>query len=189
MMYKMEKEEDDSVHDSKHSHKAKITCKGCGKELKLLLSHLKRTKNACKDMYDMDTLEAEEKKVHREQKAARKRDLYQNNKKHTPEIYKCTICEKTFSSKQVMDDHIKHVHSDKQTSVKCVICDKTIQYGKHLNRHMRQVHGDQKIYKCQIMLPNGLKCIREYKRKEDLTHHQKMLHHGQTVGSSKDANT
>ena len=65
--------------------KAKIKCKGCGKEVQLLLSHLERTNDSCKDAYDMEALRAEAKQLHKEQMAARKRDLYRNDPNETKE--------------------------------------------------------------------------------------------------------
>ena len=61
---------------------------------------------------------------------------------------------------------------------RCDICDKTIKYKQHIHRHMKQVHGDQKIYECEIVLPNGVKCLNSYKRKENLRRHQKIWHVG-----------
>ena len=183
----------DAEKDCKYPSKAKFTCEGCGKELKSLLSHLKRTKNTCKDLYDMAALEAEAKKLHNVQMAARKKDLYQNNpnevaKKRaaSKEYYKknkskkkelkCKICEKVLSSKKSLESHLEHIHSDKQTSVTCDICDKTIKYKHHIHRHMKQVHGDQKIYECEMVLPNGVKCLSSYKQKEHLKRHQTIGH-------------
>ena len=36
-----------------HTEKKKTKCKGCGKKVTLLLSHLERTKLACQNSYDM----------------------------------------------------------------------------------------------------------------------------------------
>ena len=62
--------------------KEKVTCVGCGKAFQVLLSHLNRTKdreNPCKDNYDMQALKTEATRVHRDQMAARKREVYHND--------------------------------------------------------------------------------------------------------------
>ena len=67
--------------------KEKVTCVSCGKDFVILLSHLKRTKNRknpCKDSYDMQFLEAEADRLHREQMATRNRERYHNDLDEPP---------------------------------------------------------------------------------------------------------
>ena len=56
----------------------KVNCKGCGKSVQLLLSHLERTQKACKDSYDMEALRAQAAQLHKEQMAAQNRSRYHN---------------------------------------------------------------------------------------------------------------
>ena len=63
----------------KSPNKKKITCKGCGKRVLLLLSHLERTQSPCKDAYDMNMLRAEANNRHKEQMATRNRARYHND--------------------------------------------------------------------------------------------------------------
>ena len=58
--------------------KEKVTCLGCEKKFLLLLSHLERTKT-CQRSYDMSAMRQGADKLHREQMAARKLYLYQND--------------------------------------------------------------------------------------------------------------
>ena len=143
-----------------------FTCKGCGKEVEKLRSHLKRTKD-CQDCYDMDALEEEAKRLHREQMAARNRELYQ--KKRTPEKeaappeFKCPICEVEFFYKKTMDRHIAKQHSQIPTTFTCDICEKVFEYRDNLNRHMTEVHGGSK-HKCD-------KCPAAFTRNSELQKH------------------
>ena len=91
-----------------------VTCKGCGKKIQKLLSHLKRTEDPCKDNYDMDALEEGAKRLHREQMAARKRELYQNDPKESirkraasKEYYKKHTSEKKAASKKAYQDNLE----------------------------------------------------------------------------------
>ena len=92
----------------------KVTCKGCGKKIQKLLSHLKRTEDPCKDHYDMDALEEGAKRLHREQMAARKLELYQNDPKESirkraasKEYYKKHTSEKKAASKKAYQDNLE----------------------------------------------------------------------------------
>ena len=58
-------------------------CKGCNWTGKCLRSHLAKRKD-CSSLYDLDALEAEAKKLHKEQMAARNRDRYHNDKDESP---------------------------------------------------------------------------------------------------------
>ena len=91
--------------------KQAIKCKGCGKEVQLLLSHLKRTKKPCKALYDIKTLEAEAKAVQKEQMAVRNRDRYHNDpnesrrkKAASKEYYRKRIKEKESTNQKSHDE-------------------------------------------------------------------------------------
>ena len=69
------------MDDQKSPLKEKVTCKGCDKEFKLLLSHLERTKS-CQESYDMQTMRQEANTLTKERKAQRSREHY---KQHSEE--------------------------------------------------------------------------------------------------------
>ena len=76
----------------------------------------------------------------------------------------CPICKEKFYHKKLIDQHIKHQHSDDEPIVTCQICDKTFgHHNENLARHMREVHGGEK-YKCD-------KCPAAYSRNSDLQKH------------------
>ena len=64
--------------------KQKVTCKGCGKRVQLLLSHLERTQKPCKTAYDMEALRAEATKLHKEQINSRNRSRYRDDPDVSP---------------------------------------------------------------------------------------------------------
>ena len=55
----------------------------------------------------------------------------------------CTVCEKTFSTKQAMRKHIEMIHEDKKEQ--CCECG---QWFKNLYDHMKKVHGVGKQHMC-----------------------------------------
>ena len=144
--------------------KQKVTCKGCGKEVQLLRSHLERTKDPCKSLYDMEAMRAESKQKHKHQMAARNRELYHNDpnespkkraaakeyyerKKHGEETqgkYECPICDKAYTILSEMNRHFRDIHAKEDSSFICSICDKKIKYKDNLDTHMREVHGGGK---------------------------------------------
>ena len=80
----------------------------------MLLSHLKRTGGPCKDNYDMNALEEETKRLHREQMAARKLEIYQNDPKESrrkriasKKYYKKHASEKKAASKKAYQQNPK----------------------------------------------------------------------------------
>ena len=64
--------------EPKSPGEGKKKCDGCGKEFEKLRSHVKRTKG-CQDSYDMDALDEEAERLHKDQMAARNREVYHND--------------------------------------------------------------------------------------------------------------
>ena len=150
--------------------KPKVTCKGCGKEVQKLLSHLKRTKGPCKDNYDMDALEAENKRLHREQMATRNRKLYHDDpgqssrkKAASRKYYKKHSAEKKAASKKSYEDNpekkkkamttynenhrediniaMKSNHvKSKESFGMCPVCEATFFNQRSIERHIAAQH-------------------------------------------------
>ena len=180
--------------------KAKIKCKGCGKEVQLLLSHLERTNDSCKDAYDMEALRAEAKQLHKEQMAARKRDLYRNDPNEAPkkrassrEYYKTHTPEKRAASREYYETHspqkkasmedYNHKNKEKiNLAVKnqnlqgtpaqhnCYICDKAYLTLNGLRRHMKHIHLEEDSI---FTCPI---CDKDIKYKDNLDRHMKEVH-------------
>ena len=61
----------------------------------------------------------------------------------------CKICEKSFSSKQYLNRHIKSVHEGIKDH-KCDLCEKSFSTKQYLNTHMKSVHEGIKDHKCEL---------------------------------------
>ena len=122
----------------KSPHKPEQKCKGCDYVGKSLRSHLSKTPK-CRALYDLGSLEAEAKTLHKEQMAARNWMKYNES----PAAL-CHLCDKSFVTKKSLDRHIEQIHLRNLEPMKCQICDKKFDYKHNLERHMTEVHGGQK---------------------------------------------
>ncbi len=61
----------------------------------------------------------------------------------------CTICNKTLSSKQSYDQHMKNVHQ-KIKDYKCDLCDFTTGREGVLRRHIKSKHEQSEIFYCEL---------------------------------------
>merc|ERR1711971_965735 len=74
--------------------------------------------------------------------------------------YKCSICGKTFVSKQGLNGHIQRLNKKQVAAVqferidhyqyKCSICGKSFVSEQSLNGHFTVVHEDLKLNKCNV---------------------------------------
>ena len=55
--------------------------------------------------------------------------------------YECTICNKTFSTRQVVENHIEGVHFPGMFEYKCKYCGVSIDTRKKLYHHQNKLHG------------------------------------------------
>ena len=167
--------------------KEKVTCIGCGKQFQVLRSHLKRTEdreNPCKNNYDMQTLETEAERLHREQMAARNRELYHKDpekKRETMAKYyqehkepplrelECPACGKGFFYQKSIERHIIKEHCQAE-KFSCDICEKEFDYYDSLSRHMKELHGGAKQHRCNL-------CPAAYTRAENLKRHKNIGEH------------
>ena len=79
--------------------------------------------------------------------------------------FKCVECSKRFSKYKYLKDHQK-THTN--TYIQCTLCDKKLKTKRNLNMHINMVHEKS------VELNTCLICGNSYKRKYDLTKHQKI---------------
>ena len=183
-----------SSEPSSPSKNTKTSCKGCSWTGKSLRGHLVRTKSPCKELYNMQELEEEAKKIEKHQKAqyeerhkdARKlykakwekghqieraeRKRQQSPIKRPPSpskapSHKCPLCRKNFTTKQNCERHMSAVCLQYAPKFKCDVCEKLFQVEDKLKRHILEVHGEEK-YKCDV-------CPAAYSRLYDLRKHER----------------
>ncbi|XP_055530910.1 transcription factor grauzone-like [Wyeomyia smithii] len=70
-----------------------------------------------------------------------------------PDTFHCDTCNKSYSSKRVLNDHNKEVHaSDEQRALSCEGCTKRFASKRHLNAHMSMAHGSFPCPQCSRIL-------------------------------------
>ena len=62
--------------------------------------------------------------------------------------FKCESCEKSFSQKGYLKNHIKRVHEGRK-DYKCEFCGKSFSERQKLEIHISMVHEGHKDYKCE----------------------------------------
>ena len=67
---------------------------------------------------------------------------------HKSSTFKCKICEKVFSSKNYLKDHIDEIHRMAEKYFKCSQCDKSFFKNSQLKDHQRIVHNKRLTYNC-----------------------------------------
>ena len=55
--------------------------------------------------------------------------------------FKCNHCNKTFTLKRYLKDHVKRIHEGGNATMKCDICSKTFSYFGNLQRHKKNLHS------------------------------------------------
>ncbi|CAL1539680.1 unnamed protein product [Lymnaea stagnalis] len=78
------------------------------------------------------------------------------------DMFKCDVCDKTFSWKQNLRKHLLS-HPDFKPGYKCFICGKALSQKCNLVTHTR-LHTNEKPFRCDI-------CAMSFPRKDALTHH------------------
>ena len=63
--------------------------------------------------------------------------------------HKCEICEKIYSSKQYLKNHIITIHNQKGKNYYCNICTKAFKSQTYLTVHVSTIHGNRKQFKCE----------------------------------------
>ena len=80
----------------------------------------------------------------------------------TERLFKCQTCDKRFSNKSNLNQHIK-IH-DELKAFKCDVCFKAFHQKSNLVKHYR-THTGEKPFACQV-------CDRKFAQKSDLVRHQ-----------------
>merc|ERR1712168_1699018 len=70
----------------------------------------------------------------------------QDSAKVSKQIFKCSVCNKTYSRKEKLTHHVQFIHEGRKKPHKCSICDKRFVQKTHLNRHLKRKH------KCRVKL-------------------------------------
>ena len=117
-------------------------CSGCKWQGKSLRGHL-RGNTQCREFYNLDELErvanetkrlqkVEWEKKHKKERTGRKKGKVKVSPK--PGCHSCSICNKTFTFKYMLNRHVKDVHKLKVYS--CYKCPKHFSRKENLNRHL-----------------------------------------------------
>ena len=166
--------------------KQKITCKGCGKRIQLLLSHLERTTKPCKALYDMEALRAEGSRLHKEQMARRNRERYHTDpnestkkKAASKEYYEKHSEEKKGVMTAYNEKHKEHIAFIKKEKYgwgawekhECPVCEKRFSTLSNMKRHISNIHSyhSDQTHHCFI-------CDTDIKYKDNLDRHIKEVH-------------
>ena len=82
--------------------------------------------------------------------------------------FTCDLCDNHFSSKQMMNLHVKTLHEGKRQLVRCDLCDKYFSTKQVLQRHKQSFHEGRKDHKCST-------CGREFSQSGTLNTHIKLV--------------
>ena len=171
---------------SKSPAKQKVTCRGCGKRVQLLLSHLERTTKPCKALYDMEVLHAEAARLHKEQMATRNRERYHSDPKespkkraaskeyydnHTPEKKGAmSVYNQTHKEDIILASQKRRCKSTCTERYECPWCEKVFPSEPKMKHHFEYIHTkpDTRL-KCPI-------CDKGIKYKDNLDRHMREVH-------------
>uniref|UniRef100_A0A673FWM3 C2H2-type domain-containing protein n=1 Tax=Sinocyclocheilus rhinocerous TaxID=307959 RepID=A0A673FWM3_9TELE len=69
---------------------------------------------------------------------------------HTIVFYRCSLCQKVFSSKMSIQVHLASKHSNKRTTFHCTSCERDFKQEHDLHLHVKEKHLDKqcKVYCC-----------------------------------------
>lgn len=101
--------------------------------------------------------------------------LAEHMQSHVPKefrqrIYNCTICQKSYSKKSVLRNHMKYVHSNESSASYDCHCGKSFKNRSILKTHIHRIHNrEQSQRSCEL-------CTKVYATQTDLNNHMKALH-------------
>ena len=93
------------------------------------------------------------------------------HKPATKNVFNCDLCNKTFTKKRNLTDHIEKTHNRRKTEThfQCDICDKTSNNKNRLQEHVENVHEKNDHIKCEL-------CKEEFTCNDYLMKHLKVIH-------------
>ena len=92
----------------------------------------------------------------------------ESNTKKEGDVFKCEICNKCFTQKYRLENHISNLHEVKN-GFKCDLCDKTFKNSHYKKKHVLVVHEKIKMYKCDL-------CEQSFGRNYVLAQHKRLKH-------------
>ena len=101
---------------------------------------------------------------------------YEHERRHKGKaggLFKCTICEESFSERSDLKPHMNEVHSDIN---ECTVCSKVLSSKYYLIEHMR-IHTAERPFKCTL-------CSKSFSMKSTLRNHERR-HNGSSGGLFK----
>ena len=181
-VYRSKPRTSQDINSPESTAKTQVDCKVCNWTGKCLRSHLAKNKQ-CGSLYDLSALEAEAKRLHRDQKAARSRERYADesprkkaaSKQHyhdSPQKKKEAMA--AYNKKHREDiNHAMQMHaidSYLDTKLRCPICE--LPFCKKQNRdvHIDHIHsGTFTPSVCQI-------CDKTFDYEQNLQAHMREVH-------------
>ena len=88
---------------------------------------------------------------------------------HKVKCFSCTLCDKSFSSKQNLLIHIDAVHKNLKPFT-CTLCDKSFSRKGGLSEHVAAVHDKLTTFSCTL-------CDKSFTQKASLIEHIHAIHH------------
>ncbi|XP_071447444.1 zinc finger protein ZFP2-like [Hetaerina americana] len=70
------------------------------------------------------------------------------------QLHVCKICLEVFAQKDLLKDHLSHMHINKVLQFRCDVCSEVFEGKDDLSRHIKLVHVLEKKYQCNICLKN-----------------------------------
>ncbi|VDN25167.1 unnamed protein product [Cylicostephanus goldi] len=108
-------------------------------------------------------------------------DLKRHAEVHEPtKKWSCTMCEKKYSHKNCLDDHVKTVHRDPLGAmVTCKICSQVFAKQSNLNRHIKMQHPIG-VTKAVLDCPD---CSCVFSSRRTLTRHRREAHGAEVISA------
>ena len=69
-------------------------------------------------------------------------------------LHKCPVCEKTFSHKNKLSEHVKMIHKDVVNPYNCKKCGKAYAGLFNYDKHMANVHEEKNRFACGVCPPS-----------------------------------
>ena len=103
----------------------------------------------------------------------RKHMAFVHDRKNNPRKFKCTLCEKSFSVKNALENHILSVHEG--SKFQCPNCTEVFNSKKGLTLHIGQTHERSKLFQCSL-------CDSAFVQEKNFLKHVAFVHE-KTIGN------